>query len=338
VETEIWRFLEFKCYQRILVMENYIEKHPVELSVLLIGCSPRFNAFVNFDDDINQIYPLFLRKNTTDTIRVFCIDPALAQDNNPVLIDTYFKSLKFSKSEFGYKKPNVEIVIIPKDFYDDNEDDIKFLKFLMNSTLLYNSKLIIQRFTGNELYDLSKNMFRRFTDFEQSELINNVLFDLTYGYDCHCSTPMSKYEPIYLNDGAFFNLMLYKPCELITFIGVSEKIDGLILQFVKKIYSSLIDLHHINYRRRNLKEPLGNYSYVEEYNDSVTGEEIMRILKDLLLPQIEILNILTKPSETALASQKDLLENYKNYEIYKWYTTMKQAYTTTSTPPPNSNI
>lgn len=319
-------------------MEKYLEQHPVELSALLIGCSPRFNAFNNFTDDINQIYPLFLRKNTTNSIRVFCVDPALGQDGNPELIDTYFKSLNFSKSEFGYKTPKVEICIIPKHFYDDNEDDIKFLKFLMNSTLLFNSKLIVQRFTGSELYDLSKLMFKKFTEFEQSELINNVLFDLTYGYDCSCSTPMSKYEPIYLKDGELFNLTLYNPEQVIKFIGVSEKIDNLILRFNKKIYVSLIEQHHINYRRRYLKEPLGNYSYVEEYDDSATGEEIMAIIKKILNPYIKILNLLINPSETALAYQKDMLDNYTKYDKYRWYSEMKQIYTTTSTPPPNSNM
>jgi hypothetical protein len=316
----------------------YSNQNPVEITAVLIGCSPRYTDFSQFNDDVNQLYPLFLRLSKTSSIRIFCIDPALVTGDKPAFIDEYFNRLGFSKNKNIYNNSNVEIIILGEEFIHEYENDRDFLYKLMETTLIFNSKLIVQEFTGRSLDTLFKSLLYSFQIPQQSELVKNVLFDITYQLDCHCSTPMTKYRPIFLKNGDFFNPTVYSDSEIVDVIGLSPETDNFIKIIKLKEYIGFIDIHHINYRRRYLEKPLGNFNSIEEYDDSASGDYIMHVLYSLIRPRIRILNLITNPSVETRARQTDLLDNYKTKDKYQWYTEMKSFYTTTSTLPPSSNI
>ena len=163
----------------------------------------------------------------------------------------------------------------------------KTLEEMAEEAIRTNTKLVVQEFTGGSLTELLKATFTKTSS--KASFKRNVLFDITYGTDCHCMTNMVKYKPLYDEKGDFINFLLYKETDIKNSIGLSPELNHLIKGYFVKQYLSVVN-QQVDYRRR-LKGDTVLFA-CEGYGDTSTPDEIMSYLKSKMLPLLDIFDSL----------------------------------------------
>lgn len=312
---------------------QYIIANQRDYTYVGIGSSPRTTTLEDFNSVLDQIIPEFVRdiiKNTTKTITLVHFDPRFKDCMNFLLeyFDAQPYNLIYDKSEYYSKwissDYRIEILIFNFAIYYPNHE--WFFEQLINSTITKNNQLVVQQFTGLELTSIFKKFYENCNN--KNIFKQRILFDITYGYDCHCMTDMSKYKPLYFPDNNFINIQLLEINELRPLFNTNEIIDTFIKNYYIKEYRNIIDTITIDYRRKMLIENGENIQNLIIYQNKYTIESsydvIIEILKTELIPIISVLReikFMTFEKESIL---HELLTNYKNYtltskpNIYKW--------------------
>ena len=300
-------------------LEDYCKANPREYTYIGIGSKNRVNDVKEFHADIDQILPVFLN-SVSKTIRAIHFDPFFAEQYDNGFLSRYFTNKGFMRVDGMWMSSDfrIEVIIVPHLLDDDF-----FLKKMMKQTIESNSQLVVQEYTGQELVPKFKHLYSQFSGPEKAYIEKNILFDVTYGTDCTCVTPMTKFAPI-MKDGYFLNFALYTEERMLNMIGVHPFMDQLIKKNVLKTLSRVLNEDHVNYRKAVRGEQLMFQSSNYSYNSS--PEEIMTVLLKRIK---DILNILEKLN--ALTQEKlDLFEkhskNYRELDMYKWYTNMTTLY------------
>jgi hypothetical protein len=300
-------------------MFSLLDKVPNENTYIAIGSAPH-TTVEKYTDKQNQIFPLFIRE-MGGSWTLINIDPEFERPEKQEFVDVYLRQMGFVKQgQFRYRSSTVDAIFIPT-FVEDKERD-NILGNISKKVIDAGKKLVVQQYTGHELLPAFERFYKTLSPKEFDILKKNVIWDVTYGRDCSCMTDMSVWKPILLEDG-FLNLACMTDDELIALIGKSAKIDELISYRFKKEYRRLIDVHHVNYRRRI--KGLENYMHAE-YGNSATPEQIMEIFSAHLYPVMRVLKKVHNLSEEKYAEQLDMINNYHLYDVYKWYSFMCGIY------------
>jgi hypothetical protein len=177
------------------VLLNFLKEHPSSFTYIGIGSAPvDIKKLTTLTD---QIIPNFLSNKNTDVIRIIHFDPHFKNINKNDLND-YF----ISKDLGLYNYPqdglltwktfdnSIEINIVPE-FFDHYEDEY-FLEDVIDLCLLYESHLVVQEYTGKNLYDLFTGLYKKNKNKELFK--KKILFDVSYNQDCHCFIDLETYS------------------------------------------------------------------------------------------------------------------------------------------------
>jgi hypothetical protein len=294
---------------------DYCAAYPREYTYIGIGTKNRTNDLEKFIPDFDQILPCFL-DGVKKSIRAIHFDPAFRPDHDHGFLERYFQGKGFIQQEqYMWTSSRIEVIVIPQNLSDDS-----FLKEMIQQTIDSSSQLVVQQFTGHELLPLFKQLYLEFNPEQQSYIRQNVLFDITYGADCNCGTPMTQYAPVVDSDGHFYNFSLFTHEEQLAFIGRHPSLDKLIAKKILASLSKILNEDSVNYRKAVRGEPLLFKS------DTTNPEEIMRTLLrrvSEILAIMDKLGILTPEKKQLFATHS---QNYKELDMYKWYSDMTKLY------------
>jgi hypothetical protein len=150
-----------------------------EYTYIGIGSAQRTTKLSAFTEDMDQILPTFLN-DIGSTIRVIHFDPRF----DPDFLNLYFRSKGFDANDGVWTTPDkrIEVLIHYTEFHD-----ISFLQSMMLHAHIHKSKLVVQMYTGGSLYSTANTLFKMFPD----SIKKSVLFDITYGENEGCMTPMT---------------------------------------------------------------------------------------------------------------------------------------------------
>lgn len=300
-----------------------IEKSKYESIYIGIGTSARKLILEEYDDDMNQLYPIFMRTLYKDKQKLLVhFDEYFSSNDQQDFIIKYLKSNEFQLITGGIwysPKEKCKIVIVSNHLSIDERFDI--LNKISRITLKTNAKIIVQEFTGRELISSFKQFFQQQFSLKDKEILrNNIVWDITYGQDCNCMTPLTQYKPIMKDSQNFFNIWSYSNEELINYINYSPATDKILYEYFYKQFRKIIDTHHVNYRRKLLGESL--LTSTNAYNEKTSPNEIMEYIIKELDPMIRILFKLSSMTQIEKDSFTFKLISYKNYDPYKWYKEM----------------
>jgi hypothetical protein len=274
-----------------------------------------------YDDRVNQIFPLFVRE-LGGSWTIIHVDPYFEKPEHQAFLDSYLKSMGFLKrGPYKYETNNIDILFYPK--FMEEEQRESFLTNVTTKVVNAGTKLIVQQYTGHDLIPLFKKVSKTFSPEDFEVIKKNVIWDITYGDEHPCSPDMRTWKPLFIAD-SFFNLTCMTDTEVLACMGKNPRIDEIIATHFNKEYNHLINVHHVNFRRRMMG--LECLSRTHEYNDSATPEQIMEVFSAYLLPVVRVLKELTKLSDEKYSEQLDCINNYKNYDVYKWYSLMRGIY------------
>lgn len=313
---------------------NNIEKSNYETIYVGIGTSARKLTLEEYDDDMNQLYPIFMRTLYKDKQKLLIhFDECFKSNEQREFIELYLKSNEFQLITGGIwysSKEKCKAIIVSNHLSEDERFDI--LNKISRTTLKTNAKIIAQEFSGRELLSSFKRFFQQEFSLKEKEILrNNVVWDITYGQNCHCMTPLTKYKPIMkdwttLKDGTliynkdsqnFFNIWSYSNEELINYINYSSEIDKILYEHFYKEFRNIIDTHHVNYRRKLLGDTL--LTSTNAYNENSSPNQIMEYIIKELDPMIRILFRMSSMTQIEKDSFTFKLISYKNHDPYKWY-------------------
>jgi len=288
---------------------NHMIENPFNFTYFGIGTMFRTHELEKITLDLDQVFPCFLREQ--ENARAIHFDPVFKNHWN--LINEYFITKGFYKA----KKDNTwisrngkyEFIMIAEEI----QHSIQFFKDL--ATVCLPNKLVIQDFSGRYLNDMCIQVYYAMPPQQRDLYKRKVLIDITYG-DASCMTNMKETFPIYDSEGDFVNFLLIKSEELVSYVNQNPKLDALIKDVFKKEYKKVLNEEHTNYRRRMQ----GNTCLFSrsEYDAMADPETIFSVLIEKLNKSVSKLKLVGFPEDKYL----DLVKNYKNYDMHKWYTTM----------------
>lgn len=304
-----------------------------EFSLTYIGIGTgvyhRERTIKNYTDEINQIFPWFLRKwlnENNGRLKIINYDFVFDKKEQQDFINEYFNSLNLEKIEDKWlsKDKRIEISIISKEITDEDRNEI-IINLIKEIAIKQKNKFILQEYTGIEINPIFMKIYNSnmFSEIEKELIKKNALCDFTYGEACHCMTPMTKYEPLMIEND-FLNLNCLSKEELIKLIKKDQKIDNLLINKFKKEYIELINIHHTNYRAR-IKGNCCMYNVSDYYKDT-DPSNIMDFLLGKLYDIKFILSKLIEISEDIQNKQFKMMNNYYDYDVYEWYSFMKSVY------------
>jgi hypothetical protein len=287
-----------------------------------IGSKNRYSDLEKFTPEVDQILPCFL-STVKGTIRAIHFDPFFAPEHDNGFLDMYFKAKGFRKSDnYIWITPDdrIEVTVIPKSF-----DDNKFLYRMIYQAIKYSTKLVVQRYTGHELVPLFKEMYSHYSEEHKQYIKKNVLFDITYGSDCHCMTNMKEHAPMVDKAGNFYNFVVYSEQEILDSIGILPNMDRLIQKYYTSKLSTVLNENHVNYR----KTIRGEYQMFPSTKYPLECRP--QVIMDYLLSEVaSILQVLDKLG--VLTDEKKQIyrvysTNYMDMDVYKWYSGMAKLIT-----------
>jgi hypothetical protein len=311
---------------------DYCNVNPREYTYVAIGSCPH-QPLDKLDDRWDQIIPKFVQDildNTDETVRLISIDPAFEQKMDFMM--AYHKSGKWQTKyalDFEYdgsdgmhiwrtKDHRVESIIICDNFHHKNRwndmNNDKFFDRLVDSTIKYGNKLVVQEFTGHELDHLRRELYETCVDKEAFK--KKILIDMTYGIDCHCGTDLTKFKPFYDEFFDFYNMTLFTEHEMLGFIGKDPNIDKHIKTYFTKKFHSTLNNIHVDYRRRVKGDPpLTGHKL---YDATSSPEKIMDVLQHELGQILEILEVFQMVPPENKDKVHTLFTQYMEHDMYKW--------------------
>ena len=296
---------------------------PREVTYVGIGSYPyQVNDLVNYNDDRNQMFPLFVRKaGEGKSIRVINIDSGFIREN--VMGYEYLTSIGLTQVLTDNKTPyevwrnrQIEFIIIPMDIQE--EDRYHLCSQLSVKTFHTTNKIFIQEFSGRELLP----SFTKFINAHRQNLMfirRNVIWDITYGEECSCSTKLTDYPKVVLSDGEIFNLWTYTHHDMLRIIQSSKNttLNNIIYVVFKKYYKDTIMKHHVNYRRSLIG--LSRLYETTAYPYDASSKKIMTYILDEIELVVHGLKILTKKTQEEMEAYTKKLISYEMYDPHKWY-------------------
>lgn len=298
---------------------SYCNANPREYTYIGIGSKNRTNELISFTKDLDQILPCFL-DTVTKTIRVIHYDPKFAPEDDNGFLYKYFTAKGFLPFNNLWVSPDfrIEVIIIPHEFTDERMFT-GYIKHAINSR----SQLVVQAYSGVELASMFRQLYMAFPPADQAYIKENILFDITYGTDCGCMTPMTQFAPLINKRGTFYNFLLYTREEKMAIIGENPRIDELIATGIYQDLSKILNENSVNYRKAVRGEPL---MFIGHYSQDASPEEIMTVLLNQvgnLLNVLDRLKLLTPEKKNVFMTCSS---NYKTTDMYKWYIEMTKLY------------
>jgi hypothetical protein len=135
-------------------------------------------------------------------------------------------------------------------------------------------------------------------------------------------TDLTKNRPIYDASGNFMNFLLYTPSEVKASIGKNARLDELIKEYYVKKFREILNLHHVNYRRRTKGE--GCMYRCEFYDDTSTPQLIMGYLQNQLTDVFLILKDLAVFTSEKEHQFRYLMKYYDQVNMYDWNTAVNR--------------
>jgi hypothetical protein len=313
-------------------VHNYVNSNPRDYTYIGIGSFPHIpiDKLTNSNDQIIPKFLVDVINNTDQTIRIIHIDPQLK--NDPEKIKQYFSFARWETSsplEFHFNDNDgfhmwlttdfrIEVIFLADSFYHTNNYNPKsndwFLEKMINTTLKYDSHMVVQEYTGNELIHIFKNFYEKASNKELFK--KKILFDVSYNNDCSCMTDLNKYEPFYDDFLDFHNFLLYDESDMLKIIGINPKLDNVVKVYFLKKYKKILNDIHVDYRRRVKGD--GHLFGHSKYNDKTSPDEIMSILQSELSEIIKIFDCLKIVTPEIHEKIKTLFEKYVEYDVYDW--------------------
>lgn len=296
---------------------------PSSFTYVGIGTCPHKTVLAELDDFWDQLVPVFVRERLrTDFVRCIHFDPAF--DHRLDFLKEYFASrhplLTYTPSSddrpfHAWTSRSFEVLVASQPFEHPMDD--AFLEEMSEKVLDVGGKMVVQDFSSGMSDQYLSDAFQ--TAFQKTSrpdsFRKNILFDITYG-EASCSTDMSTTRPVYDRDGNFINFAQFKPQEMLAIWGYDKALDKLTKKLFLKKFTTVLDEHHGNYRRRYLGSTL-LYKKVE-YDNTSAPEVVMEVLQKELHKVFEILTmmgIVTKEKKTEMDM---LFANYKRLDMYHW--------------------
>ena len=154
---------------------NSIKSYQPEIIYLSVGCS--MERYENITPENNQQNPLFMQKYINKKCYIL-IDPSL---ETPLRLESQIALNEVSNKENYRVLTNTNYLVfgINKHFYyghDDKDNNYIFLLSLIEYTLEYNTKFILQDYTGR---DISNVYISLFNIFPKEILLKKVIFDIS---------------------------------------------------------------------------------------------------------------------------------------------------------------
>lgn len=300
-----------------------------DFTYLGIGTNPHAMTIDTLTDEWDQLIPVFLRDQLRagKKVHIFHIDPQFK--NNLGFLKEYFAT-KYPRlvyqGEYRWTSPMLDVHLSDSYLYHKNDrdtdnDDI-FLIELSEICLDTGSLLVVQEFTGNVLISTFKQCFARIT---RPELFKKrVLFDITYG-NASCMTDLTKYKPIYDENGDFINFTLYTYDEMKELISLKRgNIDSLLRPYFKKTFIESLESHHVNYRRRMNGDLCLTKNKV--YSETASCSEIMAVLQGELYTSFDLLRRLGVVDAEKDLKFNMLMDSYLQINMYDWNTQVKKLF------------
>ena len=117
---------------------DFISKNPRDFTYFAVGSGPRTTELNNFNSQLDQIFPTFLRDYISfsdSTIRVVHYDPVFKLEDEITFLKTYFNSLKNIGFDFKYDSSEylptwrtsdyrIEVFVIGEEFDIINETQV----------------------------------------------------------------------------------------------------------------------------------------------------------------------------------------------------------------------
>jgi hypothetical protein len=304
---------------------NYTNLIPYPITHCIIGSVARTTILKDYIPRIQQILPPFL--DLTLPTRLINFDPRF--DRQIDFLHEYFRSKNmgftydYSNGMHIWKSENniIEVICINAEFhykssYSTNNSDTWFFEKLIESALEFNSKLIVQDYSGNDTNMIFKILYNQSPN--KDAFKKNILFDFTYGNN-HCDIDLEQCKPIYDLAGNFVNVMLMSVDDLMPLFKTNPIIDEHIYTYYIKMYREIIDVIPVDYRRKmkieSGEDTIEIVGYKNLYTINNSFEEIIDILQTELEPIITVfrnLEMMNPEKETLL---HNLLTNYKSYTL-----------------------
>lgn len=309
-------------FQQLLALK------PFPFTYIGIGSNPHVRTLGELTDTLDQLIPCFVRETRLQR-RVIHFDPAF--DKNMTFIREYFITKyptlvyqgPIKNSYHSWTSPTLEVLIVPEciqhmdQFHPENDD--WFLEQMSEKCL--NHKLVVQDYSGQELLGTLRTAFKKTSD--PVTFKKNILFDITYG-DASCMTDMAITRPIYDKNNNFINFTLYDDHEMLEVIGLSPELDRLIKRHFVKKFKSILNHHHVNYRRRVQGDTC--LMLTSQYNDTTEPAFIMAVLQKELVDVFTIFHTLGLINEEKQALITHLMVNYTTYNMYDWNTQVNKLF------------
>jgi len=319
---------------------EYSVANPREYNYIAIGSSPRTTILHQFTPKIDQLLPQFLVDDIINpskrerTFRIVHID-ATTEKDLPFLHEYFNLKSKMMGINFVYDDSEemhvwrsddfrIEIMFLFVYIYhgmdiqyqtvNSRVDDTWFLEKMVETTLKNKNKLIIQEFSGHSLEKTRKIIYANYKqNIDQRKLfLNNILMH----DECHCGLAIDTYRPQVKPDGSFYQFPLYSTDEMKALIGTDDNINEILKNYFVRNFKMNLSNHHINYTRKTTG---ANLMYnVDEYNETITADEIMNILIKILSSDLECLDRLGFLTDSIKENITELFTNYKNYDLHKW--------------------
>lgn len=296
---------------------KHTQANPRDYTYLGIGSKSRYTELNKITADVDQILPCFLNDVKT-TIRAIHFDPQFSTDYD--FLQIYFQSKGFVYDGVSWNSPDyrIEVIICPRNF-DFNDS---FMRSLVLQIIQQKAQLVVQLYNGGELTDIFRKFYNESQPEDRAYIHDNVLFDITYGTECHCSTKMTEHAPMVNMHGKFYNFLLYDEAEMLESIGVHPRINKLIESYVMKKLSKVLNEDHVNYRRATRGEQL----LFPGKPYGIDPEEIMNSLLSSIREILSILNKLGSLTDERKALFEEYSRNYRDMDMYKWYSDMTKLY------------
>jgi len=293
-----------------------------QITYIGIGSYPyQVQYLEDFNDDKNQLFPWFMRKQTGKTMRLIHFDNGF-EYNSLEFVYTYLEYMElkpFMKNNCfdSWRNKDVEFIIVSKNISEEERYDI--CSYFSIRTFNTDNKVIVQEFSGRELVPAFRQFIKEHPNYIQ-DIRRNVIWDLTYGQDCSCMTKLSQYPKYYDQNGNIFNLWTYTHKQMANLITKTKEYNPLILDVFLKYYKHVIMTHHVNYRRTIMG--LCHLYQTGMYPYNCPAKKIM----DYLIDEIELvmyaLQILTDKTQEEMEGFTKKMISYEKYDPHKWYSDM----------------
>jgi hypothetical protein len=296
-----------------------------EFTYVGIGSNPHAASLVELSAEWDQLMPVFVREQLHKTVRVIHFDPAFA--NNLEFVKTYFTTKypglyhQYANEIHTWASPRLEIHILCETFehkdkwHPEAKDDEWFLAALSNLIVAQRGHLVVQDFSGASQDESFKAAYKASS---QPHLFKRrVLFDVTYG-NASCQTNLTVHKPIYDSRGDFINFTLFDHHEIQEVIGQNPRVDKLARRYFIEKYRSILNFHHVNYRRRVKGDTCLNNCGL--YDDTSAPALIMDILQGELSSVLTILKRLAAIDATKETQFHALMDKYASVDMYDWNT------------------